>query len=56
MNILDDEESFIATRKGYNHLSDIEWSAVGCMTSTVGEFATSAMLESHNRDQKHAAI
>ena len=45
MNILDDEETFHATREGFNHLSDLEWSAVERMSSTVGEIAISAMLE-----------
>ena len=39
MNILDEEESLHATREDYTHLSDIEWSAVGPMSSTVGETA-----------------
>ena len=56
MNMLDEEETFHAAREGFNHLSDIEWSAVGRMSSTVGDFAISAMLGSLDRDQQHAAI
>ena len=56
MNMLDEEETFHATREGFNHLSDIESSAVERMSSTVGEIAISAMLESLNRDQQHDAI
>ena len=39
MNRLDDEETFHATREGFTHLSDIEWSAVERISSTVGENA-----------------
>ena len=56
MNMMDGEETFHPTREGFNHLSDLEWSAVGRMSSTVGETAISAMLESLDRDQQHAAI
>ena len=54
--MLDNEETFHATREGFNHLSDLERAAVGRMSSTVGEIALSAMLESFDRDQQHAAI
>ena len=43
-------------REDYTHLRDIEWSAVEHMSSTVGETAISAMLESLDRYQQHAAI
>ncbi|CAI5743549.1 unnamed protein product [Hyaloperonospora brassicae] len=56
MNMLDEEETFHATRKGFTHLSEIEWGAVERMSSTVGELVASAMLESLDRDQQHAAI
>ena len=56
MNMMDGDETFHPTREGFNHLSDLEWSAVGRMSSTVGETAISAMLESLDRDQQHAAI
>ena len=56
MNMLDEEESLHATREDYTHLRDIEWSAVEHMSSTVGETAISAMLESLDRYQQHAAI
>ena len=51
MNMLDEEETFHATREVvFNHLGDIEWSAVERMSSTVGETAIGAMLESLDRD------
>ena len=53
---MDEEEGLHATREDYTHLSDIEWSAVERMGSTVGETTTSAMLDSLNRDHQHAAI
>ena len=56
MNMLVEEDSFHATREGFSHLSDIEWSAVERMSSTVGETAISAMLESLDRGQQHASI
>ena len=54
--MLDDKETFHATREGFTHLSDIEWGAVERMSSTVGELVVSTMLESLDRDQQHAAI
>ena len=55
--MLDEEDSFHAMRGSYPpHSSDIEWSAVERMSSTIGETAISAMLESLDRDQQHAAI
>ena len=39
MNMMDKEESFLATREGFTHLSDLEWAAVGRMSSTVSEIA-----------------
>ena len=57
MNMLDDDsDGFHATREDYDHLSDIEWAAVGRMSSTVGEHAVSAMLSSLDRDAQHATI
>ena len=56
MNMLDEENSFHATREGFSHLSDIEWSAAERMSSTVGETAIRAILESLDRYQQHAAI
>ena len=55
MNMLDEEESLHAKREDFNHLSNIEWNAVERMSSTVGETAVSAMLESLDRDEQHAA-
>ena len=57
MNMLDDDsDSFHATRDGYSYLSDIEWSAVERMSSTIGEHAVSAMLSALDRDGQHAAV
>ena len=56
MNMLDEEERIHATREGFNHMSDIEWSAVERICCTVGENAISTMLESLDRDQQHVAI
>ena len=56
MNMLDEGELFHAAREGFNHSSDIECNAVERMSSTVGETAVSAMLESIDMDQQHAAI
>ena len=57
MNMLDDDsDGFHATREDYDHLSDIEWAAVGRMSSTVGEHAVSAMLSSLDRDAQHATV
>ena len=49
MNILDEEESFYATREGFTLLCDIEWTAIERMSSNVGEIAISAMFRSLNR-------
>ena len=58
MNMLDDEseDNFHGTREGYSYLSDVEWSAVERMTSTVGEEAVWSLLSSNNRDQQHSVI
>ena len=56
MTMLNEEKILHATRVGSNHMSDIEWSAVSRMSSTAGEIAISAILESIDRDQHHAAI
>ena len=41
MNMLDDEgdDTFHGTRESYSYLSDVEWSAVERMSSTVGKEA-----------------
>ena len=44
--MLDEEESFHAAREGFKQLSDIEWSAVGRKSYTVGETASIAMFRS----------
>ena len=58
MNILDDEgdDTFHGTRKSYSYLSDVEWSAVERMSSTVGEEAVWSLLSSRDRDQHHSVI
>ena len=56
MKMMDEGESFHATRKGFVHLGDLEWAAVGRVISTVGDIGVTAMLESLNRDQRHASI
>ena len=50
MNMLDQEGGFHVTREGFSHLSDLEWGAVGRMSSTVGDIGVTAMLESLDRD------
>ena len=54
--MLYDEEIFHATRDGFLYISDIERIEVEQMSSTVSQTAISAMLESLDRDQQHAAI
>ena len=56
MNMMYEGEIFHATREGFAHLGDLEWAAVGRMSSTVGDIGVTAMLESLDRDQQHAAI
>ena len=56
MSTMDEQESFYATREGFDHLSDLEWTAVGRTSSTVGDIGVTAMLEYLNRDQQHASI
>ncbi|CAI5709403.1 unnamed protein product [Hyaloperonospora brassicae] len=58
MNMLDDVDgdSFHETHESYSHLSDIEWSSIERMSSTVCEEAIWAMLSSRDRDQQHAVI
>ena len=52
MKMLDDEgdDSFHGTRESYSYLSDVEWSAVERMSSTVGEEAVWSLLSSRDRD------
>ena len=58
MNMLDEVEGdkFHGTRESYSHLSDIEWSAIERMSSTVGEEAIWTMLSTRDRDQQHTVI
>uniref|UniRef100_M4BMU6 Uncharacterized protein n=1 Tax=Hyaloperonospora arabidopsidis (strain Emoy2) TaxID=559515 RepID=M4BMU6_HYAAE len=54
MNMLDDEGD--DTRESYYYLSDVQWSAVERMSSTVGEDAVCSLLSSRDREQQHSAI
>ena len=58
MNMLDEVEGdrFHGTRESYFHLSDVEWSAIERMGSTVGEEAIWAMLSTRYREQHHSGI
>ena len=58
MDMLDEVEGdrFHGARESYSYLSDIEWSAVNRMSSTVGEDAIWSMLSTRDRDQQHSAI
>ena len=56
MNMMDEGESFHATREGFSRLSDLEWAAVGRMSFTVDDVGVTAMLKSLDRDQHHASI
>ena len=54
--MLDDEETFHATREGFAHLSDSEWNAVKRLSSSLGDTVANFILETLNRDQQHATI
>ena len=56
--MLDDEseDNFHGTRESYPYLSDVEWSAVERLTSSVGEDAVWSLLSSNDRDQQHSII
>ena len=58
MNMLDDVDvdSFQGARESYSHLSDIEWSAIERMSSTVGEASIWTMLSTKDSDQQHSVI
>ena len=58
MNMLDDEgdETFHCTRESYSYLSDVGWSAVERMSSTVCEEAVWSLLSSRDRYQQHSTI
>ena len=58
MNMLDDEsdDTFHGTRKGHSYLSDVEWIAVGRMSSTVSEEAVWSLLSSMDTGQQHSII
>ena len=58
MNMSDDEgdNTLHGTRESYSYLSDVEWSAVERMSSTVGEEAVWSLLSSKERDQQHSII
>ena len=54
MNMLDDEGD--DTRESYYYLSDVQWSAVERMSSTVGEDAVWSLLSSRDGDQQHSVF
>ena len=58
MNMLDDVDGdrFHGFRESYSHLSDIEWSAIERISSTVGKESIWVMLSSKDRDQQHVVI
>ena len=58
MNIVDDgsEDKFHGTRESYSYLSDVEWSAVERMTSTVEDEAVWSLLSSNDRGQQYSII
>ena len=58
MHMLDEIEGdkFHGTRESYSHLSDVEWSAIERMISTVDEEAIWAMLSTTDRIQQHFVI
>ena len=56
--MLDEVEGdrFNGTRESCSHLSDVEWSAIERMSSTVGKVAIWVMLSTKDRDQQHSVI
>ena len=58
MKMLDDkgDDTFHGTRESYTHLSDVEWSAVERISSTVGEEAVWSLLPLRDKDQQHSVI
>uniref|UniRef100_M4B661 Uncharacterized protein n=1 Tax=Hyaloperonospora arabidopsidis (strain Emoy2) TaxID=559515 RepID=M4B661_HYAAE len=56
--MLDDEgdDTFHGTRESYSYLSNVEWSVVERMSSTVGKEAVWSLLSSRDRDQQHSII
>ena len=58
MNMMDDVDgdSFHETHEIYLHLSDVEWSAIKQMSSTVGKKSILAMISERDRDQQHDFI
>ena len=58
MHMLDEVEGdrFYGTRESYSYLSDVEWSAVERMSSTVGEDAIWFMLSTRDIEQQHSVI
>ena len=58
MIMLDEVEGdrFHGARESYSHLSDVEWSAIERMSSTVGEDAIWTMISTRDRDQQHSVI
>ena len=58
MNMLDDEgdDTFHGTRESYSYFSEVEWSMVEQMSSTVGKEAVWSLLFSRDRNQQHFII
>ena len=57
MNMLDDEgDDFHLTHEIYSHLSQIEWDAIGRLSSTIGKEAVGALLSALGPDRQHATI
>ena len=56
--MLDEVEGdrFHGAREIYSYMSDVEWSAVERMSSTVGKDEIWSMLSTRDRDQQHSVI
>ena len=57
MNMLDDEgDDFHPTHESYSHLSEIEWDAVECLSSTIGQEAVGALLSTLELARHHRQV
>ena len=56
MSYGEDDDTFHGTRENYSYLSDVEWSVVERMSSTVVEEAVLSLLSSRDRHQQHSVI
>ena len=57
MNTLDDEgDDFHPTHESYSHLSEIEWDAVECLSSTIGQEAVGALLSALELARHHRQV